>query len=294
MNTSNNGSQADSMGDLPATRSSTPSIPTQMAQPNTAAAQEAPAQLDLAEETRSRRSQRWTANLLIRADYRMQSRVRHPDGGRSSVEEILQQEKEARADIEDETRRGSRKHHRFSRIIGWSPILVLVLDFCVLLYFMAGVTNVNWAAPASAALAFAAVLASMVTSLTYGFLVFAGHRMRTHKNHAGTIHIDELDGFTRAAFGSAIGLITVLAFLMFIRMRTEVLYALGPQAGITALVLPLSLAVVSAMANYMVVAIHALDGSDQVARLNKLSAASRRSLTKALRMRERAAMKLRQ
>jgi len=286
----NNDGQPGSIRDLPATRSAAPPNPTEVVRPNTTFRQEIPPQLDLAEETRSRHSQRSADNLLIRANYRMQDRVRHPDGGRSSVEEILQLEKEARVHIEDETRRGSLKHHRFSRVVGWIPILVLVLDFCILLYFMAGVTNVNWAAPLSVALAFALVLASMVTSLTYGFLVFTGHRMRTHKNHAGTVHLDDLDGFTKTAFGSAISLITALALLMFIRMRTEVLNALGPQAGITALVIPLSLAVVSAMANYMVVAIHALDGSDQVARLNKLSAAGRRSFTKAQRMRERAAM----
>ena len=290
MNIPNNGSQPGSNRDLPETRSATPSSPAQVIQPDTPARQGTfCSPLDLAEETRSRRSQRGASNLLIHAGYRMHDRVRHPDGGRCSVEEILQDEKGARAHIEDEASRGSRKHHRLSRMIGCIPVLVLVLDFCILLYFMAGITDVNWTAPVSAALAFAAVLASMVTSLTYGFLVFTGHRMRAHKNHAGTIHLDELDGFTKAAFGFAIGLITVLALLMFIRMRTEVLEALGAQAGETALVIPLSLAIVSAMANYLVIAIHALDGSDQVARLNELSAAARRSLTKAQRMQERAA-----
>jgi hypothetical protein len=290
VNIPSNGSQPDPTGDLPATRPATPSAPAQVTQLDTTARPgTSDPQPDLEQEARNLRSQRRASNLLIHAGYRMQDRVRHPDGGRCSVQEILQDEKKARAHIEDEASRGSRKHHRFSRMIGCIPVLVLVLDFCILLYFMAGITNVNWAAPVSAALAFAAVLASMVTSLTYGFLVFTGHRMRARKNHAGTIHLDELDGFTKGAFGSAIGLIIVLALLMFIRMRTEVLNALGAQAGVTALVIPLSLAIVSAMANYLVIAIHALDGSDQAARLNKLSAAARRSLTKAQRMREQAA-----
>jgi hypothetical protein len=291
MNNPNNDSQPESTGDLPATLSAAPSPSTQLNQSDSIARPGAiRPQLDLEEETRSRRSQRWASNLLIHAGYRMQDRVRHPDGGRCSVEKILQDEKEARAQIEEEASRGSRKHHRFSRMIGCIPVLVLLLDFCTLLYFMAGITDVNWAAPVSVALAFAAVLATMVTSLTYGFLVFTGHRMRAYKNHAGTVHLDELDGFTKAAFGSAIGLIIVLALLMFVRMRTEVLNALGAQAGVTALVIPLSLAIVSMMANYLVIIIHALDGSDQVTRLNKLSAAARRSLTKAQRMRERASV----
>ena len=45
----------------------------------------------------------------------------------------------------------------------------------------------------------------------------------------------------------------------------------------TALVIPLAVAVVSAIANYLVVLIHALDGSDEVARLDKLAAATRRA-----------------
>jgi|CZKT01.1.fsa_nt_gi hypothetical protein len=79
----------------------------------------------------------------------------------------------------------------------------------------------------------------MVTVMSYGFLAFTGHRVRSHKNHAGTVHHDELDGFTKAAFCAAIA---VIASLMFLRMRTEVLYAVGAQARITALVIAVALA----------------------------------------------------
>ena len=84
--------------------------------------------------------------------------------------------------------------------------------------------------------------------------------------------------------------VTVVATLMFVRMRTEVVYALGSPAGVTVLVIALVLAVVSVLANFLVVAIHALDGSDQVARLNSLSAATNRPLSRAHRMREKAAL----
>jgi hypothetical protein len=53
------------------------------------------------------------------------------------------------------------------------------------------------------------------------------------------VHHDELDGFTKAAFCAAIA---VIASLMFLRMRTEVLYAVGAQARITALVIAVALA----------------------------------------------------
>ena len=186
------------------------------------------------------------------------------------MEEILADERKQRNQIEQDASQGSRKHHRLARWMRWIPKAVLAFDFCLLLYFFAGITNVNWASPLSVNLAFATALSAMVTVLSYGFLAFTGHRMRSHKNHAGTVHLDELDGLTKAAFGTALAVIAVLAALMFIRMHTEVGYALGVQAGVTALAIPLAVAVVSAVANYLVVAIHALDGSDQVARLDKL------------------------
>jgi len=64
--------------------------------------------------------------------------------------------------------------------------------------------------------------------------------------------------------------IAVVATLMFLRMRTEVLYALGVQAQLTALTIAVTVATVSTVANFLVVAVHGLDGSDEVARLEKL------------------------
>ena len=66
--------------------------------------------------------------------------------------------------------------------------------------------------------------------------------------------------------------------------------ALGPQAGVTALAIPLAVAVVSAVANYLVVLIHTFDGSDEVHRLDKLASAARRLARKAHRLRRQAAL----
>ena len=227
--------------------------------------------------------------LLAEADHWMLTRVKHPDGGERTVTETRADEDEQRQQINRETEMGSRKHRRLPRWQGWIPKFVLAFDFALLLYFFAGITDVDWQSPVSMSLAFAITLAGMVTVLAYGYLSFTGHRMRCYKNHAGTVHLDELDGFTKAAFGTAMAVIAVLAALMYLRIRSEVIDALGFQAGITALVIPLAVAVVSAIANYLVVLIHALDGSDEVARLDKLAAATRRPLRKAHRLRRRAA-----
>jgi hypothetical protein len=217
----------------------------------------------------------------------MLTRVKHPDGGERTVTETRADEDEQRRQINRETDMGSRKHRRLPRWQGWIPKFVLSFDFALLLYFFAGITNVDWQSAVSMNLAFAITLAGMVTVLAYGFLSFTGHRMRSYKNHAGTVHLDELDGFTKAAFGAALAVITVLAALMYLRIRSEVID--WQRAGVTALVIPLAVAVVSAVANYLVVLIHALDGSDAVARLDKLAAATRRPTRKAHRLRGRAA-----
>ena len=230
------------------------------------------------------------AELYTRAGYRTGIRVRHPDGGRRPVCEAQQDEAAARRRIEDETARGSRKHHRLPWWIGRIPAVVLVVDFSLLLYFFSGITDVNWGSPLSAGLVFAVLLAAMVTVLSYGFLAFAGHRLRGYKDHSAAVAFSDLDGLTRAACWASAAGIAMLAALMFIRMRAEVLYALGPNGWTTALVIALALAVVSALANFLVVAIHALDGSHEVARLNALSAALAGPLGKAHEMDEQAAV----
>jgi hypothetical protein len=264
----------------PAATSATASSPTAASYP------ESP---NRAEDTLRRRAERQRREMQITAASRLTQRVRHPDGGDSTVGEIQIQEKAQRDEIDQETAEGSKKHGRFAQWIRSIPKYVLGFDFGLLLYFFAGITDVNWGSPMSLALAFAVVLAAMVTLLSYGFLTFTGHRLRSHKNHVGAIHREDLDGATIAVFVISIAVITVLATLMFLRIRTEVLGALGNQAQITAFVIAVSVVAVNAAANFLVIAIHALDGSDQTARLDKLSDAIRRPLAEAHQLREQAA-----
>jgi hypothetical protein len=252
--------------------------------------QDGPDQPDLADRDRHRHWEWQVRRHLAEAEYWMQTRVRHPDGGERTVAETRADEEEQRRQIVSETASGSLKHRRLPRWQHWIPKFVLFFDGALLLYFFAGIVNVDWQSPQPMNMAFAIVLAAMVTVLAYGFLAFTGHRMRSYKNHAGTVHLDELDGFTKAAFGTAMVVIAVLAALMFLRIRSEVIDALGSPGGLTSWVIPLAVAVVSAVANFLVILIHAFDGSDEVHRLNKLATATRRLVRKAHRLRKRAAM----
>ena len=246
---------------------------------------DSPGLQDLADRDRHKR----VRGLLVEAEQWLQTRVKHPDGGKRTVKQTLADEEEQRGQITRETAMGSRKHRRLPRWQRWIPKLVLFFDFCLLVYFFAGVTNVDWQSPLSMNLVFAIALAAMVTLLAYGFLAFTGHRMRSHKNHVGTVHLDELDGLTKAAFGTAMTVVTVFGALMFFRIHSEVAGALGLGAGTTALVIPLAVSVVSAVANYLVVLIHALDGSEEVHRLERLADATHRAARKAHRLQKRAA-----
>jgi hypothetical protein len=54
------------------------------------------------------------------------------------------------------------------------PKFGLFFGVCLLLYFFAGVTNVDSQSPLSMNLAFAIALAAIVTLLAHGFLAFTG------------------------------------------------------------------------------------------------------------------------
>jgi hypothetical protein len=227
--------------------------------------------------------------LLIDADHHMQTRVKHPDGGERTAAETQADERAQRGKIIRETDMGSRKHDRLPPWLRWTPKLVLLFNFVLLLHFFAGSTGADRQSPPPVGLAFTGALAAMITMLAYGFLAFTGHRLRSHKDTDGVPDLHALDGLTKAVAGAATVVTAVLAMLTYVRMHTEVLDALGRRAGETALAIPLSVAVVGAAANCLVVLIYALDGSYEVARLDKLAAAIRRPARKARELRRRAA-----
>ncbi len=222
---------------------------------------------------------------FISAGYQLQIMVKHPDGGMCPVADILAEEEDLWNQINRDAGMGSRKHHRVAPWVRRFPGVALFFDCCLVLFFFAGVTTVDWARPFSARLALAVALGALVTVASYRFLVFTGRRMRSYKSHEGAVHLDEMDGLTRVAFVIAMANIAVLLAPMFIRARTVVAGAFGDGAGVAALVVPLTVAAIGAMTNYLVVIIAARDGSDETARLGKLAVASGR----ARRLLERAA-----
>ena len=217
----------------------------------------------------------------IQAGYRPGDLVDHPDGGVRTVRETQADQDEQRSEIADEEEQGSRKHQRLPRSLRLVPMLVSLCDAGLLLAFFCGVTNVDPARPISAALLFAVMLAAAVTGISFGFFTLAGTLLNQHKTEDGTLELDELaelDLLTRALLVLAGLGGAVLALLMFMRMWAEVVSALGGGDGTAAAVIALTLAVVSVLANTMVVVVQALDGSPATARLDSLGKAVRHPL----------------
>ena len=229
------------------------------------------------------------AVLVVRAGLRLGDHIRHPVGGYRTIAEAQDDEKALRGSIAADIEQGSRRHHRLPPWLRRIPGLVALADFFILLYFFAGVTDVDWSRPLSASLAFALVIGALVTGVAYSFFALTGNRMRSYKDDSGAVPLNELDRLTKIAAGASAGGIVILGALMFTRMRAEVLDALGQHAGATAIVIALALAVVSLLANGLVILVHAVDGSEQVDQLEALGAAVHASLSRAHRQQERAA-----
>ena len=160
-----------------------------------------------------------------------------------------------------------------SQALRLAPQLIFGADALLLVYFFSGVTNVNWTSPFSTALVFACLLAAVVTGISFVFFRFTGDRLKQYKDDTGVVPLRGLDEVTNVSMGLALAAMIVLAALMFIRMGAEVLNALGPNAGGTAIVISLALALVSILANALVIAVYALDGSAEADRLGALGRA---------------------
>lgn len=213
--------------------------------------------------------------------------VPHPHGGHRTVEQTRTDRNALAARVNAERAQNSRKHERLPHWFRHLPRVVLVFDFLLLLYFLSGITDVNWGDPESPQLAFAVALAAMITLVSYGCFAFAGDRLRAHKGHSGRIAPGSLDWLTWVIVVACTVGIGVLGLLMFSRMWSEVLIALGNGATTTAISVAAAVTLVSVLANVMVISVHAFDGSEETDQLDAFGAAVRRSDARIDRMRRR-------
>jgi hypothetical protein len=215
------------------------------------------------------------AALRIRALYRDGDIIPYPDGGVQTVIDTAAEQDRVRDQVSEDTSRGSYRHRRLPAILRRVPMVVFCCDGLLLLYFFSGITDVDWSSPFSStpALVFAVLLAAMVTGISFAFFRFTGDRLQQYKDDTGTVPLRGLDMGTNVSMGLSGGAMLVLATLMFTRMNAEVILSLGPNSDFTATIVGLTLAVVGILANTLVIAVHALDGSTETDRLDALGAA---------------------
>jgi hypothetical protein len=240
----------------------------------------------LAEKVDSLRAEQ--RSVTARAEQIPGDLIPHPDGGVRTVAHTGADHDQLHAQIRADISRGSLRHRRLPEVLRHAPAVIFTCDALLLLYFFSGVTNVDWTSPLSVDLVFAVALAAIVTGLAFLYCRYVGDRLRYYKNDEGTLSFVGMDGWTKTSAALAVVTVTVLAPLMFIRMRTEVLDDLGPQAQGTAIVVGLALAVVSILAVFVTIAVHALDGSPETDRLDALGNAIAGPLSEQTALRQHA------
>jgi hypothetical protein len=209
-------------------------------------------------------------SLAARAEQIPEKPIPHPYGGVRTVADTSADHDQLHAQIRADISRGSLRHRRLPKVLRHAPVVIFTCDALLLFYFFSGVTNVDWTSPLSVALVFAVALAAIVTGLAFLYCRYVGDRLRHYKKEEGTVSFAGMDGWTKTSAALAIVIVTVIAPLMFIRLRTEVLDDLGPQAQGTAIVVGLALAVISILAVFVTIAVHALDGSPETDWLDEL------------------------
>ena len=158
---------------------------------------------------------------------------------------------------------GVTKHRPLSWWVRQVPKVVAVIDGVVLYTFTAEILNVPVEEPlASPVLALAAAfLAVLASGASYIWLALTGSRMRNFRDDLGDVLWRLLGRSTWLMIAVSLVLVGALSLLMYERIAADVAYS-GQDAGLSG-PLAFAFALVSAVANLSVVAVHALDGSMQ-------------------------------
>ena len=201
----------------------------------------------------------------------------HNDRCEHAIATTMRVEAQLRSLIDVDREMGSRKHDRVPAWMRFLPRLVIMLDFCIFAYYFGEITDENWGSPLSAHLTLAILLGGTATTAIVGLLLCAGSRLRVYKDHSGVVRIRDIDALTGAMASGSFAMIAVFCALLFVRMRADIADALGAAAAEKAILIASMLAVVSAMGNVLVMVTRSRDGSDDLARLEALSAAAART-----------------
>lgn len=160
---------------------------------------------------------------------------------------------------------GSTRHSRLPWLVRQIPRLVAVIDCVVLFTFCGEIFNVLLNDPLRTPIPSlaAALLAVLASGVAYTWLALTGDRLKVFRGELGEVLWRVVGATTWFMIAGSVVLVTALAVLMYSRVFDEIQTAGDAVAAGTAAPLGVVFAVISAVANLSVVAVHALDGSPE-------------------------------
>lgn len=166
---------------------------------------------------------------------------------------------------------GSQRHRTVSRgVRAVALLLVGVVDLPIMLWLVASVFNVDWAAPWGIPLAVSAVVAVLATAGSAAALHHIGHELRDHKTDERRLDPRGLPLSARLGVLAVALLVVTVAAVMFVRVFTE-----GVLSGLDGLALLLAalVALVMLVASALLCWTSFRDGSPELDRLRAFTAA---------------------
>ena len=237
---------------------------------------------------RQRRDARRVEALLSRSNTLLDGYVNDPLLGACTVETSASRTARLQRRLHEDQEAGHLRHEPVHTLLRCTPAVVAVADLAVFESFLAGVFNVDWAHPLSAALLLSLTFAVGVTLVSFAALTLAGSRLRQRRDEDGAVPWPDLDATSYLVLIPAVAVALAVAALMYVRILTEVVSALGDTGRGIADALAGAFAVVSLVANVTVIAVHALDGSPLSHRAHHLSRRLSRRVQRAQSLRRRA------
>jgi len=219
-----------------------------------------------AREAARLRSQRRRQRRADRAQHRFDRigrRLRDAHFGHPLVEDLTTLHAGLSQAIGADIIGGATVHRRLPWAVRQVPWVVALLDGVVLLSFCADIFNAALLDPASTPIEslVSLLLAVLGSGIAFTWLAVTGLRLRVFRTALGEVAWAAVGGLTWIMISLGGVLVATLALLMFTRVSTEVMSAVQNVSESSAQLLGLVFAVLSAIANLAVVAVHALDGS---------------------------------
>jgi hypothetical protein len=210
-----------------------------------------------------RRQGRRLAVCQLKFQHVVEHRLRDSRFGYPNVDAARDRHAHLARAIDSDLEGGATRHDRLPWLVRQIPRLVAVIDCVVLFTFCGVIFNVDLGHPllTPVPLMAAALLAVLASGVAYTWLALTGDRLKTFRDELGEILWPVVGATTWSMVAGSAVLVGALGVLMYSRVVDEVRAAGDIALAGTAVPLGLVFAVISAVANLSVVAIHALDGS---------------------------------